>query len=79
MLAGKPGQRAKGPAGSGRPEEGRPPPPDRKHTAALNMRLQPDQLDLFHRAADRSGLSVSGWVRERLLRAAQEELGEDGV
>lgn len=48
----------------------------RQHTAALNMRLKPDQLDLFRRAADHAGLSVSGWVRERLLRAARAELGE---
>lgn len=48
----------------------------RQHTAALNMRLKPDQLDLFRRAADHAGLSLSGWVRERLLRAAREELGD---
>jgi uncharacterized protein (DUF1778 family) len=49
----------------------------RQHTAALNMRLKPDQLELFREAAEHAGLSLSGWVRERLLRAAREELGED--
>lgn len=48
----------------------------RQHTAALNMRLKPEQLDLFRRAAEHAGLSLSGWIRERLLRAAREELGE---
>lgn len=47
-------------------------------TAALNMRLRPDHLDLFRRAAEHAGLSLSGWVRERLLRAARAELGEAG-
>lgn len=50
----------------------------RQHTAALNMRLKPEHLELFRRAADHAGLSLSGWVRERLLRAAREELGEAG-
>jgi uncharacterized protein (DUF1778 family) len=50
----------------------------RKHTATLNMRLQPEHLELFRRAADHAGLSLSGWVRERLLRAARAELGEAG-
>jgi uncharacterized protein (DUF1778 family) len=51
----------------------------RTHTAALNMRLRPEQLDLFRRAAEHAGLSLSGWVRERLLRAARQELGEGGA
>lgn len=46
------------------------------HTAALNMRLRPDHLGLFREAAEHSGLSLSGWVRERLLRAARQELGK---
>jgi uncharacterized protein (DUF1778 family) len=51
-----------------------------QHTASLNMRLKPEQLELFRQAADHAGLSLSGWVRERLLRAAREEMGEaDGA
>ena len=50
----------------------------RTHTAALNMRLRPDHLELFREAAEHAGLSLSGWVRERLLRAAREELGKAG-
>lgn len=53
--------------------------PASTHTAALNMRLRPEHLDLFRRAAEHAGLGLSGWVRERLLRAARAELGEAAV
>jgi uncharacterized protein (DUF1778 family) len=44
----------------------------------LDMRISPEDKDLFQRAADQDGRSMSNWIRERLLKAAREELGEKG-
>lgn len=42
----------------------------------LDMRISPEDKDLFQRAADQDGRSMSNWIRERLVKAAREELGE---
>jgi uncharacterized protein (DUF1778 family) len=47
-------------------------------TEMLRLRLSPDEKLAFERAANISGLPVSGWVRERLRRAARIELEDAG-
>ena len=49
--------------------------PDEKYDAAIRLRMRQADLNLMKRAASRSGLSLSGWTRDRLLRVAREELG----
>lgn len=46
----------------------------RKHSAALRARLQPEHDALVRKAAETAGISISDWVRERLLAAARREL-----
>jgi uncharacterized protein (DUF1778 family) len=48
--------------------------PTRKHSAMLNIRLEPEHDALFRRAAKEAGISLSDWIRERLIRAARKEV-----
>ncbi len=41
---------------------------------ALQIRLSEDEKTGFQAAADLAGIALSAWVRERLRRAAIEEL-----
>lgn len=47
-------------------------------TEVLRLRVGPDEKIAFERAAEIAGLPVSGWVRERLRRAARIELEDAG-
>lgn len=40
----------------------------------MQTRLTPAESDTFKAAAERCGLELSSWVRERLLAAARREL-----
>ena len=42
----------------------------------LDMRVSPSDKELFQRAAAQDSRSLSNWIRDRLLRAARQELGE---
>jgi uncharacterized protein (DUF1778 family) len=42
------------------------------------MRVSQADKELFQRAAERDGRSMSNWIRDRLVRVAREELGEGG-
>jgi hypothetical protein len=44
----------------------------------MEVRLDPTEKQAFREAADAAGLPLSGWVRERLRRAARRELEEIG-
>jgi uncharacterized protein (DUF1778 family) len=44
----------------------------------LEMRLEPGEKEAFQRAAELAGLTLSGWVRERLRRLAKSELEDVG-
>lgn len=56
---------------------GRPPvDPSKTKAAYLEVRLERAEKQAFKEAADLAGLALSAWVRERLRRAAREELGE---
>jgi uncharacterized protein (DUF1778 family) len=47
-------------------------------TSRLELRLAEDDKGLFQRAADQDGRPLSNWIRDRLLKAARAELGDDG-
>lgn len=49
---------------------------EEKYDAAVRLRMRGADVELMKKAAERSGLSLSGWTRDRLLKAAREELGE---
>jgi len=44
----------------------------------LDMRLDEYEKEGFRLAAEMSGLELSGWIRERLRRAAKKELEDAG-
>ena len=48
-------------------------PPSERRKKALRVRLLPAEDAAIRRAARKAGLSLSEWVRERLLKAAQED------
>ena len=39
----------------------------------MQVRLKESEIDEFREAAESSGLDLSSWVRERLLRVARRE------
>lgn len=49
---------------------------DKRHGGALRLRLLPEHDALIRQAAELAGISLSAWMRERLIRAARQELGE---
>jgi len=52
--------------------------PSELYDAAVRLRMREADLELMRQAAERSGLSLSSWTRDRLLRAARQELGKRG-
>ena len=46
---------------------------ERTRERPLQVRLTEQEMRLFRRAADASGLSLSAWVRDRLRRTARAE------
>ena len=52
--------------------------PSEVYGAAVRLRMREADLELMRQAAERSGLTLSGWTRDRLLRAARQELGKRG-
>jgi uncharacterized protein (DUF1778 family) len=48
----------------------------RRHSRALRVRVEPEHDRLVRRAAEKAGISISDWVRERLIRAAEKELAD---
>jgi uncharacterized protein (DUF1778 family) len=55
---------------------GRPPKGDVPRTARINLRAEPAEKERYERAAERAGLSLTDWMKERLERAARRELGD---
>lgn len=51
--------------------------PNRKHSVSILLRVTPEHGDLIQRAADHAGISRSDWIRERLIREARKEVGEE--
>lgn len=50
--------------------------PDTTASTRLDMRVSPSDKELFQRAAEQDGRSLSNWIRDRLLKAARAELGK---
>jgi uncharacterized protein (DUF1778 family) len=46
----------------------------RRHTAQIHIRLTPEHDALIREAAEQSGSTLTNWIRDRLLRAARDEL-----
>ena len=53
-----------------------PKPEKRKHETSIRVRLLPEHDDLIRRAAAHAGVTLSDWLRERMLKAARKELAE---
>jgi predicted HicB family RNase H-like nuclease len=49
--------------------------PNRRHDHLFQIRVAPEQLEAFRKAAEKDGRTVSNWARERLDRASRQELG----
>ena len=45
-------------------------------TRALQARVSAEDYRLFEKAADKDRRSLSSWVRDRLYKAAKQDLGE---
>ncbi len=48
----------------------------RAHSATLRIRLLPEHDALIRQAATLAGVSLSDWLRERIIRAARREVAE---
>lgn len=48
-------------------------------TTTIQIRLQPSEKEAFEKAAELAGIALSAWVRERLRRAARQDLTGAGV
>lgn len=51
----------------------------RQFDQPLQVRVTQEQRDLFERAAQADGRSLSNWARLALERAARRELGKKGI
>ncbi len=51
--------------------------PSTPKTSRLDLRLTEDERDLYQQAAESDGRTLSNWIRDRLNKAARQELGED--
>jgi uncharacterized protein (DUF1778 family) len=51
--------------------------PETTKTSRLELRLTDADKELFQRAAEQDGRPLSNWIRDRLLRAARQELGDE--
>jgi uncharacterized protein (DUF1778 family) len=49
--------------------------PPRKHSAALILRFEPEQLEMIDQVAEDAGLNRTSWLRLTALREAKRELG----
>ncbi len=47
----------------------------RQHSASVRVRFQPEHDQLVRKAAGHAGITISDWMRDRLLKAARDELG----
>ena len=55
---------------TGRPKS----PPGKAKADYIEVRCEEAEKQAFRSAAEASGLPLSGWIRERLRRAARKEL-----
>ncbi len=50
--------------------------PNRRHSASVLLRFDPEQLTLIDQAAENAGLNRTSWLRLVVLRTAKDELGK---
>lgn len=55
---------------------GRPPKGEEPRSERINMRTEPAEKERYEKAAERAGLSLTDWMKDRLERAAKRELGK---
>jgi uncharacterized protein (DUF1778 family) len=48
----------------------------RAKTSRLDLRLTEEERDLYQRAAEGDGRTLSNWIRDRLNKAARVELAD---
>lgn len=54
------------------------PKAEQTQSVSLRLRMFPEQEQLIRQAAGLAGISISAWIRERLVRAARREVGQAG-
>ena len=52
------------------------PKAEQTQSVSLRLRMFPDQEQLIRQAARLAGISISAWIRERLVRAARREVSQ---
>lgn len=52
------------------------PKAEKTQSAALRIRLFPEQEEMIRQAAELAGVSISAWIRERLIRTARREISQ---
>lgn len=52
--------------------------PDAVKTEYIEIRCEESEKQSFRNAADAAGMPMSGWIRDRLRRAAKKELEDVG-
>ncbi len=57
----------------GRPKK----PENEKLSERLEVRASAPDKDLFQKAADRAGMELSDWIRDKLKEAAERENGKE--
>ncbi|MDZ4687482.1 MAG: hypothetical protein SH850_20615 [Planctomycetaceae bacterium] len=55
---------------------GRPPKGDASQTARIYLRSIPTEKARYEKAAQKAGVSMAEWVKDRLNQSAKRELGE---
>jgi uncharacterized protein (DUF1778 family) len=48
--------------------------PERTFAQPLQVRVTPEQLEIFRQAAEADGRSLSNWARDRLEKAAKKDM-----
>jgi uncharacterized protein (DUF1778 family) len=49
---------------------------EQTQSVSLRLRMFPEQEQLIRQAARLAGISISAWIRERLVRAARREVAQ---
>jgi predicted HicB family RNase H-like nuclease len=52
-------------------------PPDEVASKRIDLRATPAELAEYERAAERTGQTLSAWIKERLNRSAKRESKRD--
>lgn len=53
--------------------------PNEAKSSRLDLRLTEEERELYQRAAEQDARTLSNWIRDRLNKAANAEVGEGGA